>query len=78
MKQKYCADSRYEENNLYCTPQTIKHNASSIEKENKYRFRVFSQNRSKKNESMEEIEDCQNFKKPISSFVYPVLKEYHK
>lgn len=56
----------------------MKQNASSIEKENKYRFRVFSQNRSKKNERMEEIEDLQSFKKPISSFVYPVLKEDHK
>jgi hypothetical protein len=75
LKQKHCTESRYQENNLFCTPQTIKHNGSSIEKENKYRFRVFSQNRPKKNERMEDIEECQSFKKPISSFVYPVLRD---
>jgi hypothetical protein len=45
---------RYDENPMYCTPQSVKNDGEGVEKENKYRFRLYSQARSQKNHKAED------------------------
>jgi hypothetical protein len=56
---------RSEENSMYCTPQSVKNDPTGGEKENKYRFRLYSQARAQKHIKIDENEEVSIFKKPI-------------
>ena len=66
---------RTEVNPKYCTPQTIKNDCNGGEKQNKYRFRLFSQARNQKQMKLDQNEEISIFKKPIESILYPVIKD---
>lgn len=46
---------KYDENHMYLTPQTAKVDYNTGEKENKYRFRLYSQARTQKINKVEEV-----------------------
>jgi hypothetical protein len=54
-----------QENALYTTPQSVKQEVNTVEKENKYRFWVYSQARAHKTAKGDENEEMSIFKKPI-------------
>lgn len=55
----------YDENQMYLTPQSNKADYNAGEKENKFRFRLYSQARTQKINRVEEVEEQGNFKKPL-------------